>query len=183
MAAAGLERDGTLPREIREQMGMMRRNVELEARLIDDLLDLTRISHGKLPLHPQPVDVHALLRHTLEIVRSEYSGNEIAGRAGFGCPAARHPGRSGAHAAGVLEPAQERAEIHPRRAGPPRAHVERRRRGIVISVSDTGIGIEAELLERIFNAFDQGSLLGDHRFGGLGLGLSISKAIVDLHGG
>ena len=62
MCAAVLEDDPTLALEHRQQMGMMRRNVELEARLIDDLLDLTRISHGKLKLHVAgPVDVHSLL--------------------------------------------------------------------------------------------------------------------------
>jgi CheY-like chemotaxis protein len=56
-------------------------------------------------------------------------------------------------------------------------------RGLRIEVTDNGIGIEPPYLERIFQAFEQGGLGGEHRFGGLGLGLSIARAIVDLHGG
>src|SRR5205814_597204 len=66
MAAAALEENPELPEPVRSDLSMIRRNVELEARLIDDLLDLTRISRGKLALHPEPVDVHAVIRDVLE---------------------------------------------------------------------------------------------------------------------
>src|SRR5206468_2825454 len=70
MTAIAVESDPALPPEMREQLTMMKRNIELEARLIDDLLDLTRISHGKLQIAPSVTDVHELLRHTGDIVRS-----------------------------------------------------------------------------------------------------------------
>ena len=67
MAAASLEADKTLPESARRELSMIRRNVELEARLIDDLLDLTRIARGKLELHVVPLDFHAVLQRAIEI--------------------------------------------------------------------------------------------------------------------
>ena len=68
MSAAALEQEPGIEPELRRQFGMMRRNVELEARLIDDLLDLTRVAHGKLRLRVSgPVDVHSLVAHAEQI--------------------------------------------------------------------------------------------------------------------
>src|SRR5438132_9398806 len=78
MCAAALEQETALKPEFRQQLGMMRRNVELEARLIDDLLDLTRIAKGKLQLvQSGPVDIHSLVKHAEEIVRNDVSGKSI----------------------------------------------------------------------------------------------------------
>src|SRR5438552_14686628 len=77
MCAAALEQETALQPEYREQLGMMRRNVELEARLIDDLLDLTRISRGTLQLQLEPTDVHSLLVHAEQIVRSDARAKKI----------------------------------------------------------------------------------------------------------
>ncbi len=88
MTAAALESDPTLPLEIRGQLSMMRRNIELEARLIDDLLDITRISRGKLSVAPEPTDLHSLLRHTVEIVRSDGLGHGL--KICFALDAAHH---------------------------------------------------------------------------------------------
>src|SRR5436190_1565579 len=79
MSAAALEQKPGIEPELRQQFGMMRQNVELEARLIDDLLDLTRVAHGKLRLRMSgPVDVHALLAQTEQIVRSEVRAKTLA---------------------------------------------------------------------------------------------------------
>jgi PAS domain S-box-containing protein len=88
MTATALESDPALPAEMRDQLAMMRRNIELEARLIDDLLDITRISRGKLTIAPVPVDIHQLLNHTAEIVRSDELGKQV--RIVFVLDAARH---------------------------------------------------------------------------------------------
>src|SRR5438105_1770221 len=79
MCATALEQEPGIEPELRRQFGMMRRNVELEARLIDDLLDLTRVSHGKLRLLGSgPVDVHSLLAHTERIVLSDARSKSLA---------------------------------------------------------------------------------------------------------
>ena len=78
MVATSMELDPNMPTEAREQAGIIRRNAELEARLIDDLLDHTRITHGKVNLVLAVVDVHALLNDAVEIVRSDASGKQVA---------------------------------------------------------------------------------------------------------
>ena len=74
MSVAAMESDKTIPETARREIAMVRRNVELEARLIDDLLDLTRIARGKLELHPGPVDFHLLVRRAAEICRPDSDG-------------------------------------------------------------------------------------------------------------
>jgi signal transduction histidine kinase len=64
-----LEQDDSVPASAREDLSMIRRNIELETRLIDDLLDLTRIANGKLELHDTLVDVHGILSRAVEICR------------------------------------------------------------------------------------------------------------------
>ncbi len=179
MWAGGMLHDPDLPNEMREGLKMIARNVELEARLIDDLLDLTRIARGKLRLHLQKTDAHEVLRHAIEIVRE---GD---------CPpglnlevelAADHSQVEGdptrlqqvfwnlLRNATKFTPAGGRVVVRTENPEPGT---------IAIAVSDTGAGIAPEDLGKIFDAFEQVS----DRHEGLGLGLAISKAIVDLHGG
>jgi signal transduction histidine kinase/CheY-like chemotaxis protein len=180
--ATALLTDEKLPPELRESLEMIRRNAELEARLIDDLLDLTRVAKGKMPLSLDVVDVHALVRQTLEICRSDVYRKML--RVTVRLDAAEHFVRADpARLQQVLwnlvknavkfTPAEGRLEIVS-------ADVAGRLR---IEVSDTGIGIEPGHLEKIFDAFEQTGDAVTHRFGGLGLGLAISKALVDAHGG
>ncbi|MEO5720862.1 MAG: PAS domain-containing protein [Chthoniobacterales bacterium] len=183
MMAAALEGDTTLPRDLRDQLGMMRRNVELEARLIDDLLDLTRISKGKLQIRPAMADLHQLLEQTLEIVRIDVVAKQVPIH--FSFDAVRH------HAMG--DPARlqqvfwniiKNALKFTAAGGAVTVSTRNSNAGeIIVSVSDTGIGIRPEALSQIFEAFEQGEITFQQRFGGLGLGLAISRAIVELHGG
>ena len=63
--------------QMREDLAMIRRNIELETRLIDDLLDVTRITNGKLRLNPRPSDVHTLVRHVLEILKADVADKRL----------------------------------------------------------------------------------------------------------
>jgi PAS domain S-box-containing protein len=184
MSAAALEREPGIKPELRRQFGMMRRNVELEARLIDDLLDLTRVSHGKLQLLPSgPVDVHSLLAHSEQIVRTDARNKSLV--LGLELTATEH------HVAGddarinqvfwnllknAIKFTPAGGQVTVRTANP-------RPGQLVIIVSDNGIGIGQETLPFVFRAFEQGDIRGMQPCSGLGLGLSISKAIVELHGG
>lgn len=183
MTAAALETDPALPLEVRDQLGMMRRNIELEARLIDDLLDITRISHGKLQIRPVVADLHQLLEQTAEIVRSDGFGKQVSAR--FDLAAARH------HAMGDPARLQQvfwniiKNALKFTPAGGS-VTVSTRNDGagtLILSVADTGVGIRAEALPHIFDAFEQGEATFQQRFGGLGLGLAISRAVVEIHGG
>ncbi len=183
MSAASLQEDERLPPEVRDQLAMMQRNIELEARLIDDLLDVTRISRGKLIIAPVPVDIHELLRHSDDIIRSDGLGKQV--QVVFELEATRHhsmadPTRLHQVFWNLLKNALKFT--------PPDGTVTVRTRNddagqIIITVQDTGVGITAEALPHIFHAFEQGDAVGQHRYGGLGLGLAISQAIVEVHGG
>ncbi|MDB6073861.1 MAG: hybrid sensor histidine kinase/response regulator [Verrucomicrobiaceae bacterium] len=183
MTAAALEGDPSLPSDVRQQLGMMRRNIELEARLIDDLLDITRISRGKLTIQTVAADVHQLLEHTVEIVRSDGLGRDV--RVIFSLEAKRHhamadPTRLQQVFWNLVKnslkftPAGGTVTVGTRNDSEGR---------MVIRIHDTGIGIPPEALPHIFDAFEQGDVAGQHRYGGLGLGLAISQAIVAVHGG
>ena len=179
MWAGGMLHDHDLPEDLREGMSMIVRNVELEARLIDDLLDLTRIARGKLRLHLQDIDAHQILRHAVEIVRE---GDCPAGlQIDLELPARDHQ----LHADPTrLQQVFWNLIRNACKFSPPNGRVLVQSKNsadgfIVISVSDTGAGIAAENLTRIFEAFEQ---VGERREG-LGLGLAISKAIVEVHHG
>jgi signal transduction histidine kinase len=183
MSAAALEHDVGLAPEYREQLAMMRRNVELEARLIDDLLDLTRSARGKLQLQLGPANVHALLRHTEDIVGRDASDKRVS--LGLALEARDHNVAGDAarlHQVlwNVLKnaikftPAGGAIVVRTSNPGDGKVRVE---------IQDTGVGIEPELLPHIFAPFVQGEMGTGRELGGLGLGMSISKTIVELHGG
>ncbi len=184
LSAAALREDERLPVDVRGQMAMMERNIALEARLIDDLLDLTRISRGKLPLRTEPCDAHSLLCHAIEIMREEARAKNIAldiDLAAQRCGVTGDPARLQQVFWNLLKNSVKFTAAGGRIAIKTRDDAERNR--LLIEVSDTGLGFTPEAAERIFQPFEQGGCEGDHRLGGLGLGLAIARAIVDLHGG
>lgn len=175
-ATAGDER---LDPELREEIRMVCRNIELEARLIDDLLDLTRVTQGKLQLKLQPCDANVLLEHAIDIVQSQFTGKNV--KLALELTAANHQIRADATRmqqvfwnllknAQKFTPAEGLVTV---RSFEPREGV------LAFEISDTGRGIDAELMPRLFTAFEQGASSTE----GLGLGLAISKAIVEMHGG
>ncbi|HEX8076685.1 MAG TPA: PAS domain S-box protein [Chthoniobacterales bacterium] len=177
--AGGMLNDPSLPPEIDEGLQMVCRNVELEARLIDDLLDLTRIARGKLRLHLRKSDAHSLLSHAMEIVGDEISSRQLKLSVEFN--AADHmiladESRLQQVFWNVLKNA---SKFTPGEGAVTVRTFNPRPQALFIEISDTGIGIEPQNLEKIFDAFEQGGL----RREGLGLGLAISKAIVEMHRG
>jgi signal transduction histidine kinase/CheY-like chemotaxis protein len=169
--------------EVRRALEVIRRNVELEARLIDDLLDITRISKGKLQLSVETVGIHEILQRSYEICREDIAAKKL--KIEFRLRAKQ------AHVAG--DPARlqqvfwnliknsvkftpETGQIVIETLNPSPSTIE-------IRTTDTGIGIEEDKMPMIFNAFEQGQSSITRRFGGLGLGLAISKAMVAAHEG
>jgi signal transduction histidine kinase/CheY-like chemotaxis protein len=180
---SALERDGRVHPDLRRPLGVLRRNVELEARLIDDLLDLTRIVRGKLELHPEVTDLREVVERTIEIC---CEGEPMADgvRIVKDLAAADHriwadPSRLTQVLWNLLNNAVKFTPEGGTIAVRSRSEGDR----LVLQVSDTGIGIEPEALPHVFEAFEQGSARSLRGTGGLGLGLAISKAIVELHGG
>ncbi len=182
MTAAALREEERLPLDVREALGMMQRNIELEARLIDDLLDLTRIARGKVTMREVDCEAHALLGIALEIVREEAAGKQLTVETELAARQTRLRGDA-VRLQQVFWNLLKNAVKFTPSGGRVLVRSQNAEGRILIEISDTGVGIDPAALERIFQPFDQAGRVNDHRFGGLGLGLSISKAIVDLHGG
>src|SRR2546421_2971124 len=156
MTIAALRREPNLNDDIRHDLEVLQRNVELEALLIDDLLDLTRIAHGKLELHNDAVDIHGTIEHALNISAGDLIGKKIQVIRYF--DAREHhcwadPARlqqvfwNLVKNSAKFTPEGGRIEISTRNTD---SHQ------IVIEIRDTGIGIEGKLIPRIFDAFEQG---------------------------
>ncbi len=181
---SALESDPRLRELIGGALAVIRRNVELEARLIDDLLDLTRISRGKLELHLQPSDLRDALAHALQSCSAEEDGSgkwiavetELAAIDHTVCADVPRLTQ-------VFWNLLKNAFKFTPDGGTVRVRTRQEAGGIAVEVSDTGMGIDPDLLPRIFDSFEQGERSITRRFGGLGLGLAISKALVELHKG
>ena len=175
-----------LPAEVRAQFEVILKNVEVEARLIDDLLDLSRINHGKFNLKLKTVDAHSVLQEAINMVQSQIREKRIRGA--FHLDAERHQVRADPvrlqqifwnvlNNAIKFTPEDGRISVEtfsPDGDG---------RFGV--RITDTGIGMTSEELGRAFLPFTQ----GDHsdgksiNYGGLGLGLALSQKLVELHSG
>ncbi len=179
---SSLAGDDRLPAEVRADLAVALRNVRLEARLIDDLLDFSRIINGKLQLHREPLDLHALIRGVVDICAEDIAGRSHVVTLALDAPRAVVLGDSARLQQVFWNVLKNAVKFTP--AG---GRITVGTRGtadhtVEVTVSDNGVGIEPAALTRIFSAFEQGEA-GVRRFGGLGLGLAISKAFVELHGG
>src|SRR5216110_1382065 len=168
---------------VREALEVVRRNVELEARLIDDLLDVTRIAKGKLQLSLETVGVHEILQRSYEICREEISAKDLKIEFRLRAKHAHVQGDPARLQQVFWNLIKNSVKFTPEKGCIIIETVNPASDEIEIRISDTGIGIETEKIDKIFNAFEQGQIAITRRFGGLGLGLAISKAMVDAHGG
>jgi signal transduction histidine kinase/ActR/RegA family two-component response regulator len=169
--------------DTRHALEVIRRNVELEARLIDDLLDITRIAKGKLQLTFEVTNVHEVLRRAYEICRDEIDAKSQqpefrlrAERFNTDADPARLQQVFWNLIKNAVKFTPEEGRIVIETFNPIPDKIE-------IKVTDSGIGIDEERLGKVFNAFEQGQSSITRRFGGLGLGLAISKTMVAAHGG
>jgi len=183
MTVASMEVDPSLPAEARESLSMIRRNVELETKLIDDLLDLSRVASGKLVLHLEQMDLNAAVRHVCSICGPQISEKGVF----LHCHLAEDVGFVHADSARFRQvlwnlftnavkftPAKKNIHVTTARLANGRVRVE---------VRDEGIGIPPDILPKIFDAFEQGEEKITRQFGGMGLGLAICRALVELHHG
>jgi signal transduction histidine kinase/ActR/RegA family two-component response regulator len=178
-----LQKEETLSERAQEHLDVVRRNVELEARLIDDLLDLTRVAHGKVELDKRRVEVCTVIERAIEVCHSDIEARRLHFAFDRG-PAP--PYVIEADAARLQQVfwnlLKNSTKFTPNggcvgiRCVPEDDHV-------VVEVADSGTGIPAADVGRIFDAFVQSQRPVPGQFGGLGLGLAISKALVESHGG
>jgi PAS domain S-box-containing protein len=171
-----------LDEDMRSGLEIIRRNAELEARLIDDLLDLTRIARGKLQLSVEKVDLHQVIRNAIETSSEEIAAKKLALTVDLAAPNVAMNGDP-ARLQQVFWNVIKNAVKFTPTGGSITIRSGGSERSIWVEVSDTGIGIEKEMIPKIFNAFEQGARASMPHFGGLGLGLAVSRALVELHGG
>ena len=170
------------PEELKRAVQVIERNARAQTRLIEDLLDLSRITSGKVRLDVQPVEPAAFIEAALETVRPGAEAKRIRlekvldPKAG---PIAGDPGRLQQVVWNLLSnaikftPAGGRVQVVLARVN---SHIE-------VAISDTGIGIKPEFLPHVFDRFRQADGSTTRRHGGLGLGLAIAKHLLELHGG
>jgi hypothetical protein len=176
------EASDELPVSFLADVQMLRRNVELEARLIDDLLDLNRIVKGKLSLNLELVDAHDLVESVVAMLRSEINAKQL--NVSIDLNATRHyvKGDSARLQQVFGNILNNAAKFTERRGHISIVSLDDTQGRIVIKFKDDGIGMTPDVIERLFQPFEQGADIVS-RYGGLGLGMAISKALVDIHAG
>jgi PAS domain S-box-containing protein len=187
LVASDAANDPQLPDEARADFAMIAQSVALEARLIDDLLDLSRIAHGKLSLELHPCDVHTVLIEALAMVQTEVAQKHLAvslelkaDQHRMLCDDVRLKQVFWNVIKNAVKFTPDGGQITVTTCRVPESE------NLVIKVTDSGIGLTPDEINRIFEAFSQ----GDHsasgasqKFGGLGLGLAISRMLVEQHSG
>jgi PAS domain S-box-containing protein len=172
-----------LPPEFAEDIEIIKRNVQLQARLIDDLLDLTRIARGKLHLELEDCDAHTVIRNAIETASSAIAAKQLIVSTSLEAKEC-HILADGIRLQQVFWNLINNAvkftspggEITIRTFSDEQARFH-------FEIVDTGIGIEPQRLASLFQPFEQADPSVTRQFGGLGLGLAISKRLVDLHRG
>ncbi|MCZ2497940.1 response regulator [Xylophilus sp. Kf1] len=182
-AAHLLEKVATVPEKYADLLPTIRRNVVLEARLIDDLLDVSAISNGKLSIKPEMLDMHEVLG---QVVRTSQEQSEQKGVRLVYRPAGEPAWVLGDDARlqqvlsnivrNALKFSESGSEVRLASRIDPDGF-------IVCTCTDQGVGIRPEVMERIFVAFEQADQDVARRFGGLGLGLAIARHLTQQHGG
>jgi len=181
LAVENLQKQWLKNDEAAAALEIIRRNIRVERHLIDDLLDVTRISKGKLVLNLTSVNAHGQIRNVVETCRSEWAGKKIrmqldltAGDRSVVADEARFQQIVWNLVQNAIKFSRDEGEIRISTANESPGE-------LTIIVQDHGIGIEPEAMNRIFNPFEQGERSLKRRFGGLGLGLAISKSLAEAH--
>jgi len=172
-----------IPASIQPDVQMLRRSIELEARIIDDLLDLTRISRGMLSFSPETTDVHAMLDFLIGLSQSELQEKDL--KVGLNLKAERHHIHTdAARLQQVFWNILRNAIKFTENGGDITITTSNDAAGkIVVDIADTGIGMSRETISRLFLPFEQADVARSGRYGGLGLGMAISSGLVELLNG
>lgn len=166
-----------------EKLEMIRRNVELEARLIDDLLDLTRIARGKVELQKTELELGSIIYRAVEVCQPDIEANSLHLKVDFDGGALYRVEGDAARLQQVFWNLLKNAIKFTPEGGCLAVTCRSEGAQAVVDFIDSGVGIEPAAIGRIFDAFAQADPAVTRQFGGLGLGLAISKSLLELHGG
>jgi PAS domain S-box-containing protein len=173
---------GADPAEVRSEAAMMQRHVAQLRRLVDDLLDMSRISRGRIELHKKSVDLGAIAREAAEAVRPLANRTEL--NLCVSVPGERLwvDGDATRLTQVMANLLQNACKFTPS-GGQIELVVERAHEQALVRVRDSGIGIAAENLRNIFEMFSQVDTSLERSREGLGLGLTLVRVLIELHGG
>lgn len=170
--------------QARRAYAVIERQIAQLTRLVDDLLDITRITRGKIRLHEERVDLNELVRATMEDHRSMFVGNDVEISALF-APTDLVVFGDRTRISQIIDNLLQNAAKFTPRGGRAQVslHEDHRRKQAIIRVHNTGPRIAPEVAEHMFEPFVQADRTLDRSKGGLGLGLALVKGLVDMHGG
>jgi signal transduction histidine kinase/CheY-like chemotaxis protein len=182
-ALESLEIDPTPTEDTKSSLAMIRRNIELETQLIDDLLDFTRIAKDKMQLRFAPVDAHQAVSNVVEMCRAEARSKTLHVHLILRAKSCHVTADAAKFQQIIWNLLKNAIKFTPEGGGIKISSDNPSETVFSLSVGDTGIGMEPEVMQRIFDPFEQGNRSFEHRVGGLGLGLAISKSLAQAHGG
>lgn len=177
-----LKRSRADPAVIDKGIEVIDRNVRVQTKLIEDLLDMSAIIAGKIRLDVQPVDLVAIIDFAIESVRPAVEAKQLRLEK-VTDPSAGPVSGDAARLQQVLWNILSNAVKFTPREGNIRIALERVDSNVELSVIDDGEGIDPEFLPLLFERFSQADSSSRRRHGGIGLGLSIVKSLVEAHGG
>lgn len=164
-----------------DSLGIVKRNFDRLGRLVNDILDSARIQSQRLKLHRQPLDLTRCISDALDTFREAAAaqGVQLDSKVIFNNAV---PGDAGRITQVLLNLLNNALKFTPR-GGSIRVETERTAKEAIVRVTDTGIGLEQEQIAKLFQPFTQVHDLAPHKAPGSGLGLYISRSIIELHQG
>jgi PAS domain S-box-containing protein len=172
----------TNDQDLQNALDMIERNAKAQARIVEELLDISRITTGKLDFNRQPTDLLSIIEHAIEVVRPSTEALGIRLRTSLE-PLERLIWCDRDRIQQVIWNLLSNAIKFTGQGGAIEVRLDSSPGWAHIRISDSGVGITPEFLPHIFERFRQGSEFATRMHGGLGVGLSIVRYIVERHGG
>ena len=158
------------------------RNVRAQAQIVNDLLDMSRIVSGKIHLEVQPIQLHEVIDSAIDSIRQSAAAKQIRLHKLLDSSIGWIRGDPNRLQQVLWNLLSNAVKFTPK-GGKIQIVLERVNSHVEVVIEDTGIGIRADFLPYVFDRFRQGDATTTRRYGGLGLGLSIVRTLVELHGG
>lgn len=182
LAVSGMEKRSTVTPDDRADLGMVRRQLELEARLIDDLLDVNRILRGDVVLRSEQVSIHSILQHLCDVLGEALQERSLTVTCQLNAANDRVQGSESRLHQVFWHLFSNAIKFTPDN-GTITITTSSSDGKIAVTITDTGIGMTEQQLPTIFEAFANAQSSRTRMFGGLGVGLAIVKSVVEMHQG